>query len=627
MASKKPKLELTWIGKENRPRLEPRILIEDPEKSYHAEHRIGDNDIFDNRLIFGDNLLALKALEQEFAGKVKCIYIDPPYNTGNAFEHYDDGLEHSIWLGLLRDRLELLHKLLHPQGVLFVQIDDNEQPYLRILLDEIFGRNNFVNTISVNMKNIAGASGGGEDKKLKKNIEYVHVYAKSYLDLPLFRGSYDYIPIAELVQAYRDEGKSWKYTSVLVYEGAKNYIGSTVDGDGNEIKIYCRANPVIKSVNHLMKSECLSESDVYQKYASQIFQTAMPQSSIRPRVMEKANELGSAGDLHSIEYVPKSGRNKGKLYEQFYKGEQFRLFAWLRDVSEERDGVLCKKELQGTYWNFASATKNLTKEGGVAFPNGKKPESLIGRIIQMSSNPGDLVLDSFAGSGTTGAVAHKMGRRWIMVELGEHCHTHIIPRMKKVIDGDDPGGITEAVNWKGGGGFRYSHLGPTLIVKDDWGNPVINKEFNPAMLAEAMCKLEGFDYDPSEDTWWMHGHSSEQDFIYVTTQTLTRAQLERLSEEVGEGRSLLVVCSAFRVRKLEDFPNLTVKKIPKAVLKKCEWGHDDYSLEIANLPEAPEVPEWDEEPKTAKAKRKFGKGKAAEAGLFAGAASDDKGGA
>ena len=143
----KAKLELTWIGKENRPKLEPRVLIEDASKSYHAARRVSENDIFDNRLIFGDNLLALKALEQEFTSKIKCIYIDPPYNTGSAFSHYDDGVEHSLWLSLMRDRLVLLRQLLAAEGSIFVQIDDREQAYLRVLMDEVFGRQCFLNTI------------------------------------------------------------------------------------------------------------------------------------------------------------------------------------------------------------------------------------------------------------------------------------------------------------------------------------------------------------------------------------------------------------------------------------------------------------------------------------------------
>lgn len=251
--------------------------------------------------------------------------------------------------------------------------------------------------------------------------------------------------------------------------------------------------------------------------------------------------------------------------------------------------------MQGNYWDFVRETKNLTKEGGVQFPNGKKPEALLRQIFDMCTNPNDLILDSFGGSGTTGAVAHKMGRRWIMVELGEHCHTHIIPRLQKVIDGEDQGGISKAVNWQGGGGFRYFRLAPTLIVNDKWGNQIINPDYNPEMLAEALAKLEGFTYMPSENLWWQHGYSSENDFIYVTTQSLSVEQLQVLSDEVGAGRSLLICCSAWRGitadQAAERFPNLSLKKIPKMILKRCEWGHDDYSLNVANLPMAEEEPE------------------------------------
>ena len=602
--TKKTKLELTWIGKDKRPKLEPRILLEDTEKSYHASQRFSADDIFDNRLIFGDNLLALKALEQEFSGKVKCVFIDPPYNTGSAFTHYDDGLEHSIWLGLMRDRLEIIKRLLAENGSLWITISDDEVHYLKVLCDEIFGRPNFINEISINIKNVAGASGGGEDKKLKKNIEYILIYAKDYMQLETFKSSYTYTPIIELVEQYREEGRSWKYTTALIYEGDKEFIGSTLDGDGNEIKIYKRINPIFKSINAIMQEENLTEEEAYKKYALSLFQTQMPQSSIRPRVMEKVQSLDLNHDFYSIEYVPRSGRNKGTIYEQFYKGDSFRLLAWLKDVSEEIDGTLYKKDMQGNYWNFVRETKNLSKEGGVQFPNGKKPEALIHQIFDMCTNKGDLVLDSFAGSGTTGAVAHKMGRRWIMVELGDHIHTHIIPRLHKVIDGTDQGGISQTVGWQGGGGFRYYRLAPTLIVNDKWGNPIINPDYNPAMLAEAIAKLEGFTYQPSETLWWQHGYSTERDFIYVTTQTLSADQLQALSEEVGADRTLLICCAAYRGvtadKATERFPNLTIKKIPKMVLERCEWGHDDYSLNIANLPMADDISTPTQQPKKTK---------------------------
>jgi adenine-specific DNA-methyltransferase len=264
-----------------------------------------------------------------------------------------------------------------------------------------------------------------------------------------------------------------------------------------------------------------------------------------------------------------------------------------------------------TWWQHEDAghTDEAKKEISTLFGRNNsfdtpKPERLLHRILHIATNPGDLVLDSFAGSGTTGAVAHKMGRRWIMIELGEHCHTHIIPRLKKVIDGEDQGGISKAVNWQGGGGFRYYSLAPSLLEQDRWGNWVVNKNYNPTMLAEALCKLEGFTSAPSETQWWNHGYSSEHDFIYVTTQNLSTQQLQELSDEVGSDRSLLVCCTAFR-GKADQFPNLTLKKIPKMVLSRCEWGHDDYSLNVANLPMA----ELESEPLLVPLKKTIGKPK------------------
>lgn len=228
------------------------------------------------------------------------------------------------------------------------------------------------------------------------------------------------------------------------------------------------------------------------------------------------------------------------------------------------------------------------------------------RVLELATNPGDLVLDSFAGSGTTGAVAHKMGRRWIMVELGEHCHTHIIPRLRKVVDGEDPGGVTEATGWQGGGGFRYFRLAPSLLEKDPWGEWVVSKQYNAAMLAEAVCKHEGFRYEPSQEVYWQHGRSTERDYLFVTTQTLTRPQLTVLSEQVGLNRSLLICCGAFRAGR-DEFANLTLKKIPQAVLHRCEWGKDDYSLHIT---EAPSDRDDDEPVAAAPSKAKAGRPKA-----------------
>lgn len=441
----KEKYEFTWHGKAQSLKLAqvPSTGTLRPDKESSKSW-----DTTENLYIEGDNLEVLKLLQKSYFGKVKMIYIDPPYNTGQDFVYKDDfkdnvsnyleitkqknkinpetnGRFHTDWLNMLYPRLKLAKNLLTEDGVIFISIDDNELENLIKTCDEIFSPDNYINTIAVRMKNIAGASGGGQDKRLKKNIEYVVCYAKDYSVFNSFNNVYDYTPLNELLQQYKDQGTSWKYTSVLVSEGEKKYVGSTIDGDGNEIKIYSRHEYVIKSINQIVKDEELSENEAYNKYATKIFQTQMPQSSIRPRVMEKVKELGINNDLYSIEYVPKTGRNKGKVYEQFYKGENFRLFAWLKDVTEEIDGILYKKDLQGTLWDFVGGTKNLTKEGGVPFPNGKKPLALIERLISMQTDSDSLILDFFSGSATTAHAVIKLNaqdegkRKFIMVQLPE----------------------------------------------------------------------------------------------------------------------------------------------------------------------------------------------------------------
>ncbi|MFZ5593309.1 MAG: site-specific DNA-methyltransferase [Pseudomonadota bacterium] len=532
----KQKLELTWISKEKRPKLEPRILLEDPEKSYHAKHRVTENDIFDNRLIFGDNLLALKALEAEFAGKVKCVFIDPPYNTGSAFTHYDDGLEHSIWLGLMRDRLEIIRRLLSEDGSLWITIDDNECHYLKVLCDEIFGRGNFVaNAVWQKKYTIAN-----DAKWLSDNHDHVLIYAKNKTEWRPQK-----LPRTEEMNArYKNPDNHpkgpWKATPLHAKSGSES----------NKSFSYTFKNGVVWS----------PPPGTYPRFSEESL-----------RRMDEGNEIWFGKDGTAM---PSRKTFLCDLVDDGTPSPTVWLHTDVGNNHEAREEV-----------------KSFNQTNPFDTP---KPEKLLQRILHLATNPGDLVLDSFAGSGTTGAVAHKMGRRWIMVELGEHCHTHIIPRLKKVIDGEDPGGITKSVGWKGGGGFRYYRLAPTLIVNDRWGNPVINPEYNAAMLAEALAKLEGFTYAPSEVHWWQHGHSSERDFIYVTTQNLSANQLQALSDEVGAERSLLVCCSAFRgmtaTQAAQRWPNLTLKKIPKMVLARCEWGHDDYSLNVANLPLAAPSP-------------------------------------
>ncbi len=579
------KLELTWIGKGDEPVVEPRILLHDASKDY------GD-PAAENMLIHGDNLLALKALEQEFAGRVKCIYIDPPYNVDAANELYDDFVEHSLWLSLIVPRLRILRNLLSDDGSIWIQISDEEQAYLKVLCDEVFGRKNFVNMLSVNMKNAAGASGGGEDKRLKKNCEFVLVYAKEYDNMQQFSAAFEYTEMHEVVEQYRTAGKNWHYTSVLYFEGDKVYVGSTVDGDGNEIKIYSRDNAEVKSVRQIMQLEGITEKEVYYKYGDKIFEAKDAQSSIRTRIIAAKKELRITCDIISIEYVPKTGKNKGTLYEQFYKGDKCRLFAWLRDISELIDGVLYKKDMQGTYWDFTSSINNLTKEGGVVFPNGKKPEALLSRVFDMTTSKGDIVLDSFLGSGTTAAVAHKMGRKYIGIELGDHCYTHCLPRLKAVVGGEQ-GGISKAQNWQGGGGFKFYELAPTLIVKDAHGQPIINDRYNAQMLVAAIAKLNGYDYAPDADVFWKQGKSQVGSYIFVTTEYLTAAQLDDISRDLPEYERLLICAPAFDIGLGKRYENINVRKIPQSVLDKCEYGADNYNLNIVNPPELDDD-EWED---------------------------------
>jgi adenine-specific DNA-methyltransferase len=582
------KLELTWIGKDDeRPAIEPRILIEDK----HNNRGIVEEGILPNKkkwpgnmLIHGDNLLSLKALEDHFTNAVKCIFIDPPYNADATSIYYDDYVEHSVWLSLIRPRLELLQKLLTKDGVIFIQINDDEQAYLKVLCDEIFGRHNFVNTISVNMKNVAGASGGGEDKRLKKNCEYILIYAKDYENMSLFNGPYTYTEMSTLIKQYIDEGRSWKYTTVLVDPGEKVYYGSTVDGDGNEIKVYLRKNPSMMSVNQIAKRDKITEKDAYKKYGISVFRTTNAQSSIRTRIMDYRKEENISEDLISIEYVPKTGKNKGMLYEQFYKGDKCNLFVWLKDTSEVINGELFKKDLQGTYWDMNPWMKNLTKEGNVEFPQGKKPEKLIAQIISMTTNPQDIVLDSFLGSGTTAAVAHKMGRRWIGVEMGDHIFSHCLTRLERVIKGIDKGGVTSDYSWQGGGGFKFYELAPSLLNEDKFGNMVINKDYNADMLAAALAKQEGFTYEPNAESYWKQGYSSEHDYIYTTTQLLTAEGLDAIHSQMGEDESLLICCTKFQSECNNRYSNITIKKIPKMLLDRCEFAKDDYSLNIVCPP-------------------------------------------
>lgn len=522
MTNNHQRLELTWIGKDRHPRVEPRVLIEDRELGYQGSGPRGDN-----RLILGDNLLALKALESSYAGLVKCIFIDPPYNTGSAFEHYDDGIEHSQWLSLMRDRIEILYKLLSNEGSMWITIDDNESHYLKVLCDEIFGRANFVTNVVWQKKYTVA----NDAKWFSDNHDHILIYAK---DKQVWRPNK--LPRSEEMNARYSNPDShpkgpWKATPLHAKSGSEKAKGFS----------YTFRNGYVWT----------------------------PPTSTFPRFsvdtlkrLDEGNEIWFGRD-------GKAQPSRKTFLSELTNDGTPPLTVWLNgEVGHNHEA--------------RTEAKSFNDVEVFATP---KPERLISRILTIATKPGDLVLDSFAGSGTTGAVAHKMGRRWIMIELGDHAITHCVPRLRKVIDGRDMGGITEMVGWEGGGSYSFYRLAPSLLTKDRFDNWIIAPSYNPAMLAEALCKLMGFTYAPSQEPeeYWRHGHSTETDFIYVTTQSLTHDALKKLSDEVGSTRTLLVCCKAWNGKE-SSFPNLTIKKIPQAVLKRCEWGRDDYSLTVPSMP-------------------------------------------
>ena len=540
------RLELTWVGKYEQDRFEPRILIEDKEKSY------GDASS-DNMLIHGDNLLALKALERDYTGKIRCIYIDPPYNTGNAFEHYDDDLEHSIWLNMLYKRIRILHSLLAENGTLWISIDSTEGHYLKVMCDEIFGRSNFVSDITYEKSNVTGLGQGGA---IFNTGEKILVYKKNILELN------------EVLASEKLSKKTMqRYRKYIQSEGTKELVEEFESAsNGLPVRIYKHTDYVIGDIS--LKQFESRESEIRAQYY-EFFDTIY-----RTYVVQQENEFQNSlmsrmekNSLYSVEYTPSRGRNGGKETTLFYHNGE--LCAWLKDTAflEGRDVVKTTK-LSNVWKNDDIPKADLGNEGGVAFPRSKKPEKLIERILLMATNEGDLVLDSFLGSGTTAAVAHKMSRKYIGIELGDHCYSLCKKRLDRVIDGKDSNGVTKQYNWQGGGGYHFYELAPSLLVKND-KLPIyqINPSYTFEMLCEAICKIEGFRYKPQDV---FHGHSSEKRYIHITTEFINAGYIKSLSARLAEGQSLLIYGTKIQSDMvLPD--NIEVKKIPKDLLEKCDF--------------------------------------------------------
>lgn len=540
------KLELTWVGKDKQEKIEPRILLLDKEKSYGDEKT-------ENMLIHGDNLLALKSLvsNSKYLGNIKCIYIDPPYNTGSAFEHYDDDLEHSIWLNLMKYRLELLKELLSDEGLIWIQIDDGEMAYLKVLCDEIFGRNNFINSIAIKVSPPNGVKMQHAEKKILKEKEYILVYSKKRESVKFNR---EYIKV-----------DAWDLHYNKYIKGDLNNISSC---KVLSMKDVLKENNLIADINNNQFNKWVYEN------RNRIFQ---PVGLAKIKDVEKYNK----------DYIVPIEEMPGYFA---YRGRQVQLIE--NSIKETNEGFVLARLICDLWTDVAF--NNLFQEGNGDFKAGKKPERLLKRIINMSTNEGDFVLDSFLGSGSTCAVAHKMNRKWIGIEMGDHCYSHCIPRLNDVINGKDMKGISELVNWKGGGGYKFYELAPTLIKKDLFEEPIINPKYNAEMLASAVALHEGFKYNPSKEKFWKQSEGNEKSYLYVTTKFLNKEDIANIKNDMEDNEFLIIACTAYDKEIEGLYKNIKIKKIPEMLLSKCEFGKENYNLNIINPPKYEEEIEEDE---------------------------------
>jgi adenine-specific DNA-methyltransferase len=622
------KLELTWVGKGDQPKLEPRLLLLQPD------HCHGD-PLSDNMLIHGDNLLALKALEQQYTGKVKCIYIDPPYNTGNAFKYYDDGIEHSLWLNLIANRIKILHSLLSQEGSFFIQLDENEVDYCKILLDEVFSRGNFINRITIDVR--APSAFSTVNPGVFKSSEYLLWYAKDKsswekrsLRIPSVRDqAYD-----KYLKYPLDKVENWQFSSLsfAFLEDLNKERLSIIKAFVDDLSGFAKSagkisfeRYIIKqfafqallkksNIDYLWKKLDTLELDGFKQtaYAYLLEKCSFPykESDLSKFVFINANHVfreteisdeGAGQDTVDLKYLSLQAENTGRVlqlhrpgFDNTYIRNGKQLSFYNKNVIEF-EGQRTASRILTNIWTDVS-WEGISKEGEVQFKKGKKPEKLIKRCFDLATNPGDLVLDSFLGSGTTAAVAHKMGRRWIGIELGDHCYTHCVPRLQKVVSGTDQGGISKAMAWKGGGGFKTYTLAPSLLKNDEQDVLSFNPDFTDGMIAEAVAKLEGFTYQPEPAVFWKQARSSEHDYMLVTKIFVTREWLSQLHEQMQAEESLLICCPAFGDGCERAFSNISLKKIPNAFMRKYEFGKDDYSLNVSNVLQEQSIDSNDDDP-------------------------------
>lgn len=546
-----------WVPKNDIRVAEPRIL--------RFEKNYGDA-ASDNMLIKGDNLLVLRSLVEMFKGRpdkerVKCIYIDPPFNTGSAFEKYDDNLKHSEWMTMMRDRLLLLKKILKKDGVLFAHIDDEEGAYLKVLLDEIFGRQNYIRTITY--QRAVGAGVGQSGSMLLNTAEFILVYANDK-NLANFNDVYNFFPIDREVMK--------RYRAILTRVGKKKLIKKFyAKSGGEEVSVYEHSGYGISKISlRDFEKNIKKITQTYTKNFDSIFRTTNPQSEFQQDLISLMKK-----GLYSVEYRPSRGQKKGQKVTNFFINRE--ICAWLNDVAEIQNGKIYKREKITDFWSHEEIPKaDLANEGAVDFKRSKKPEQLLKRILSLSTKKGDLVFDSFAGSGTTGAVAHKMDRRWMMVEFGRHADELIIPRLHRVVNGKDQSGVSKEMLWKGGSGFKYYHLGGSVIHDQD-----MNWTLKAGEMSEAV--FLHFQYRPVKAEWlekenmYLGKHQAARYHFAITFASRT---LKTLTEDMYE--KIVVVLEKEKFKHLTIFTNVAVavppdsfdkekilvKKIPAAILRE-----------------------------------------------------------
>ena len=526
---KKGKLELTWVGKHEEKMVEPRILIEDEYKSFF----INDTE---NKIIQGDNLIALKALEHDYTGKIKCIYIDPPYNTKSAFESYDDNLEHSIWLNMMRDRLKILWNLLSDDnGVLLISINDDECHYLKVMCDELFGRGKFITSLIWNYE-------GNTDNQAKiiNYHEYILVYSKT--------GELDNLNVIDPNVSNNSKLFKKEIRNTIIKNGPKNPMSSVIIPKGfpasfenGEISV-SKVNYPKYNENVIVKDFKVSKSvEAVTGWSSKNLLINFTNNNFAPindaKGQETTFEMKETG---AIEVVKKRKQDKGhfvSVLRGFGTTNQMRIFL----------------ESLGLKFSYP------------------KPIDLIAYLIEAFTGPNDYVLDSFAGSGTTADAVIKLNneknskRKYLIIELSEdNAENVILPRLLNRLESLEVD--KRAIN-----GFKYYNLAESLLVKNK-KLPVysINPNYTFDMIAEAICKIEGFNFKPIGR---FHGRSSERRFIHITTEYVNAKYLYSLLTEVKEKQSLLVYCSKVQ-SEIQVPDNVEIKRIPKDLLDKCTFEEE-----------------------------------------------------